>query len=141
MPGRADRETLEAARASHLIVHPTGPTLDDLYPSVLLFHELAGEGIPTSRMIYVVCRALAKPEVVAATAYLRKAGYEVSDAALFETLHYRMALNSGGSLIETEDQSANARADAVMEVILEKANRELEAAGAAAKTNQLGRTA
>lgn len=139
MPGRADRETLEAAKASHLIVHPTGPTLDDLYPSVLLFHELAGEGIPTSRMLYVVCRALAKPEVEAAVKYLRKAVYEVADAALFETLHYRMALNSGGALIETEDQVANDRAAAVVELILEKANRQLETVEAAAK--KTGRSA
>ena len=55
MPSRVNRATLDAARQSHVIVQPTGPTLDDLYPSVLLFHGLVAAGIPKERLLFVLC--------------------------------------------------------------------------------------
>ena len=44
-PGGVNDDTLAVASTAHLIVQPTGPTLDDLHPTVLLFHELAAAGI------------------------------------------------------------------------------------------------
>src|SRR5262245_44182973 len=44
-PAHATRGTLELAEAATLVVQPTGAGVDDLRPAVLLFHELAHEGI------------------------------------------------------------------------------------------------
>src|SRR5215470_5865866 len=122
MPGWVNRATLDAARQSHVIVQPTGPTLDDLYPSVLLFHGLVAAGIPKERLLFVLCRTLSKGEEEAAREYLHNAAFDVLRWALPEKLGYREALNRGGSTIETEDDVLNDEADAVMDGILRKVN-------------------
>jgi len=122
MPSRVNRATLDAARQSHVIVQPTGPTRDDLYPSVLLFHGLVAAGIPKERLLFVLCRTLAKGEEEAAREYLHHAAYHVLRHALPEKLGYREALNHGRSAIETDDDLLNAEADAVMDGILRKVN-------------------
>ena len=122
MPSRVNRATLDAAQQSHVIVQPTGPTLDDLDPGVLLFHGLVAAGIPKERLLFVLCRTLAKGEEEAAREYLLHAAYEVLRWALPEKLGYREALNHGGSTIETDDDALNDDADAVMDGILKKVN-------------------
>lgn len=126
LPGHTSRSTLEAAQKSHVIVHPTGPTLDDLYPSVLLFHELAGAGIPKERLVFALCRTLVKAEEDAAREYLERAGYEVLPGTLGEKLGYRQAHNRGASALETDDKVLNAQASALVDAILRKANDEVE---------------
>jgi chromosome partitioning protein len=122
MPCRVNHATLDAARQSHVIVQPTGPTLDDLYPSELLFLGLVAAGIPKERLLFVLCRTLAKGEEEAAREYLHHAEFDVLPQALPEKLGYREALNRGGSAIETNDDLLNCEADAVMHGILRKVN-------------------
>jgi len=119
-PGGVSNETLSVARMAHLIVQPTGPTLDDLHPAVLLFHELAAAGIPKSRLVAALCRVLDDEEEDAARAYLEEAGYEVLDGSIPESLAYRVAHNRGRSLTETDQQAFNERADALIEALLTK---------------------
>ena len=57
-PGGVNDDTLAVARTAHLIVQPTGPSLDDLHPTVLLFHELVDAGIPKSNLVAALCRVL-----------------------------------------------------------------------------------
>jgi chromosome partitioning protein len=119
-PGGASESTLEIARASHLVVQPAGPSLDDLHPTVLLFHELTDAGIPKPRLAAAVCRVLDEDEEEAARAYLQAAGYEVLAGAIPESSAYRAAHNRGRSLTETSGQSFNDRADALLEALLTK---------------------
>ena len=81
MPGGVNDETLPVARMADLIVQPTGPTLDDMHPTVLLFHELVAAGIPKARLVgrprRALCRVLDDEEEAVARAYLEEAGYEV----------------------------------------------------------------
>jgi chromosome partitioning protein len=111
---------LSVARTSHLIVQPTGPTLDDLHPTVLLFHELAAAGIPISHLVVALCRVLDDEEEAAARAYLEEAGYEVLAGFIPESRAYRLAHNRRRSLTETEEQEFNDRADALIEALLTK---------------------
>ena len=119
-PGGVNDETLAVARISHLIVQPTGPTLDDLHPAVLLFHELVAAGIPTSHLAVALCRVLDDDEEAAARAYLEEAGYEVLAGFIPESRAYRNAHNRGRSLTETDEQTFNDRADALIEALLVK---------------------
>ena len=48
-PPHSMQGTLEIARACDLVVLPTGLSLDDLKPSVLLAHELVNAKIPTDQ--------------------------------------------------------------------------------------------
>ena len=82
-PGGVNDDTLSVARMAHLIVQPTGPSLDDVHPTVLLFHELVAAGIPKSRLVAALCRVLDEEEEAAARAYLKEAGYNAS-AVVFE---------------------------------------------------------
>src|SRR5208337_3848276 len=72
-PGGVNDKTLAIARMAHLVVQPTGPSLDDLHPTVLLFHELADAGIPKPRLVAALCRVLDDDEEAAARAYLEEA--------------------------------------------------------------------
>jgi chromosome partitioning protein len=119
-PGGVNDDTLAVARTAHLIVQPTGPSLDDLHPTVLLFHELAAVGIPKSRLLAALCRVLDEEEEADAKAYLKEAGYEVLEGSIPESLTYRVAHNRGRSLTETNEQAFNDRADALIEALLTK---------------------
>ena len=119
-PGHTSRATLDIAVRSHLIVQPTGPGLDDLYPGVLLFHELFAEGIPVSRLIFALCRTSAKEEEVAARRYLAKADYSVLPGSIPERSEYRAAQNAGRAISETENASLNTRAEELMVTLLER---------------------
>jgi chromosome partitioning protein len=119
-PGGVNDDTLSVARTAHLIVQPTGTTLDDLHPTVLLFHELAAVGVPKSHLVAALCRVLDDEEEVAARAYLEEAGYEVLAGFIPENRAYRTAHNRGRSLTETEEQKFNDRADALIEALLTK---------------------
>jgi chromosome partitioning protein len=120
-PGGVNDDTLAVAHMAHLVVQPTGPTLDDLHPTVLLFHELAAVGIPKSRLVAALCRVLDdEEEETAARAYLKEAGYEVLEGSIPESLAYRVAHNRGRSLTETNEQAFNERADALIEALLTK---------------------
>jgi len=120
-PGGVNDDTLAVARVAHLIVQPTGPSLDDLHPTVLLFHELVAVGIPKSNLVAALCRVLNdEEEEAAARAYLEEAGYEVLEGSIPESLAYRLAHNRGRSLTETNEQAFNERADALIEALLTK---------------------
>jgi len=119
-PGRIDASTLTIAKRAHLVVQPTGPSVDDLHPTVLVFHELAHAGIPKSRLVAALCRVLLDEEETAARSYLEEAGYEVLAGAIPESASYRIAHNRGQSLTETVERSLNERADALIEALLTK---------------------
>ena len=119
-PGGVNEETLAVARMAHLIVQPTGPTLDDLHPTVLLFHELMAAGISKARLVAALCRVLDGEEEAAGRAYLEEAGYEVLAGSIPESRAYRSAHNLGRSLTETAEQGCNERADALIEALLTK---------------------
>jgi chromosome partitioning protein len=119
-PGGVNDHTLAVARTAHLIVQPTGSTLDDLHPTVLLFHELAAAGVPKPHMVAALCRVLDDDDEAAARAYLEEAGYEVLAGFIPENRAYRNAHNRGRSLTETNEQEFNDRADALIEALLTK---------------------
>jgi chromosome partitioning protein len=119
-PGGVNDDTLAVAHMAHLIVQPTVPSVDDLHPTVLLFHELVDAGIPKSRLVAALCRVLDDKEEAAARAYLEEAGYELLEGSIPESLAYRTAHNSGRSLTETDERAFNDRADALIEALLTK---------------------
>ena len=119
-PGRVSRSTLEIARTSHLVVIPTGPSLDDLHPTVLLHHELTSAGIGCDRIVCAICRTLSKEEERDAREYLTAANCIVLPGALPERAAYRSAHNQGRSITETENLKLNATADALIETWLNR---------------------
>jgi len=77
-------------------------------------------GIPKSRLVVALCRVFDAEDEAAARAYLDEAGYEVLEGSIPESITYRVAHNRGRSLTETDEQSFNDRADALIEALLAK---------------------
>ncbi len=124
-PGGTNPTTLDIARASHLVVQPTGASADDLVPAVLTFHELIKGGVPKERLAAAVCRVLSPAEEVVVRAYLEHAGYQVLAGAISERSAYREAQNRGQAITETRIDKLNAQADALIEALLEKVTNEV----------------
>jgi chromosome partitioning protein len=51
----ATQATLQVAKASHLVILPTGLAIDDLQPGVQLAHELATH-VPRQHLVFALCR-------------------------------------------------------------------------------------
>jgi chromosome partitioning protein len=124
-PGGTGRVTLDLARASHLIVQPTGASADDLKPAVLTFHELVKLGVPISRLAAAICRILSSEEEAVARAYLDDAGYTVLDGAVMEKRVYRLAQNRGHAIVETTVARLNQQADTLMAALLDRVTVEI----------------
>jgi len=110
-PAHASRATLEIANAAALIVQPSGASLDDLRPAVLLFHELVQAGVPNERLAIALCRILSQAEEDEARTFVARAGYAVLPGCVPERSAYRQAHNRGQAITEGE---ANARVDLLM---------------------------
>ena len=126
--GRTNRATLDIAKRAHLIVQPSGPSVDDLHPAVLLFHELVAAGVPKGKLTIALCRTSGGDEEAAARAYIAEAGYAVLAGSMPERGAYREALNAGRSPMETTESALNDRVDALMDALLATVMQELATA-------------
>lgn len=119
-PARASTATLEIAQAADLIVQPTGASIDDLEPAVLLFHELVREKVPKASLVFALCRVGSESEELEARTFIAKAGYETLVGSLQERVAYRQAQNVGQSITETRFAGLNQRADVLIQAIIDR---------------------
>jgi len=125
-PAGANRGTLEIAHAATLIVQPSGASIDDLRPAVLLFHELVEAGIPRERLVVALCRILSEAEEDMARRYIDMAGYDVLPGCIPERTAYREAQNRGQAVTETKHKALNARVDELMEGLYTRVASQLQ---------------
>ena len=125
-PAGASRATLEIAQAATLVVQPSGGSLDDLRPAVLLFHELVQAGIPKERLVAALCRILSQAEEDMARAYLLKAGYEVLPGCVPERSVYRQAHDRGRAITEARGTAITAQTDKLMLALLQRVRAALK---------------
>lgn len=127
----ASMGTRQIAKASDLVLLPTGLALDDLEPSVLLAHELRKAGIAASRVAFVLSRVGdSDAELDEARAYIDQGGYHCLKTTLPEKTAYRRASDEGRALTETRFASLKARADALVQEVVDlvETNNNREAA-------------
>lgn len=117
-PARASEGTQKIAERASLVVQPTNPALDDLGPAVRLFHELVKAGIPKKRLVFAINHVLTDAEEIAAREYLSEAGYEVLHGFLPSKTSYRDAQNHGRSITETRYDALNAKADGLIQSLI-----------------------
>lgn len=125
-PAHGNRGTLEIARAATLVVQPSGASIDDLRPAVLLFHELVQTGIPKGRLVMALCRILSQGEEDQARAYLAAAGYDALPGCIPERIAYREAHNRGQAVTEAK-KALNERVDMLMEGLYARVARQMAA--------------
>ena len=114
LPGQMSQAALHAARRAHVVVQPTGPSLDDLQPATLVFDALVRCGIPRRRLVFALCRLLTQAEEDTARAHLVAAGYSVLPGAIPERVDYREALDQGRSLTEIRSRGLDESVGALM---------------------------
>ena len=117
----ASEQTVEIARVADLIVIPTGQTVDDLHPGVVLAHNLYKKGISRERIAFAMFRTTgSKRENAAARQYLAEAGYFMFDGEVPASTAYGMASDGGRAITETSFRTLNARATGLAQGVIDR---------------------
>lgn len=117
----ASEQTLEIAKTANLVVIPTGQTVDDLHPAVVLAHTLSKKGIPTDRITFALFKTTGSSrENAAAREYLTEAGYTVLDGDVPVSTAYGSASDAGRAITETSFRSLNDRAAALAQNVIDR---------------------
>jgi chromosome partitioning protein len=140
-PARTTSGTLDIARASNIVVQPTGASADDLRPAVREFHGLVKAGIPKERLVFALNRIGTDAEMTESLNYIAQAGYEALKGFLSERPAYRKAQNAGFSVTETRYDSLNARADDLLQALIDKVSGYEERIDFKKPAKQIGRSA
>lgn len=119
-PARTSKGTLAIARVADLVVQPSGPSVDDLRPAVREFHALVKEGISKGKLTFAFNRVGTANEENEARTYVAEAGYTALDGCLLERPAYRKAQNGGLAVTETSYAGLNAKADALIQALIDK---------------------
>ena len=118
--GHASRETRIVAKAADLVVLPTGICIDDLYPTVLLAHDLRKEGVPKERIAVSLGRITdSDAELRATRKWLGQAGYNPLPGEVPFRTAYAKATDNGLALTETPFRTLNKRAEQVAQGIVD----------------------
>jgi len=117
----ASDQTMEIAKAADLVVIPTGQTVDDLYPGVVLAHTLRKKGIPIERIAFAIFKTTgSERENAAARQYLSEAGYSILDGEVSVSTAYGSASDMGKAITETSFRTLNDRAAKLAQSIIDK---------------------
>lgn len=119
----ASEHTKDVAKASTLVVIPTGITKDDLRPALSLAQEISMEGVGKERICFVVMKVPENgdKESMATRATIRDWGYDCAPGWLPFKTSYGQAMDEGYSMTETRHNTLNERADRIVQYIADKA--------------------
>ncbi len=116
----ASDQTLEIAKVADLCVIPTGPTIDDLHPGVVLAHGLRKKGVSGRIAFAMVKTTASERETTAARDYLIQAGYPVLDGEVPVSTAYGAASDMGRAITETSFRTLNARASILAQSVIDR---------------------
>lgn len=117
----ASEQTIEIAQAADLLVIPTGQTVDDLHPGVVLAHALRKKGIPQAKIAFAMFKTTgSERENAAARQYLTDAGYVVLEGEVGVSTAYGSASDQGKSITETSFRSLNDRAARLAQSVIDR---------------------
>lgn len=120
---QANKATHELAKKADLIIIPTGLSVDDLQPGVILANSLKAEKIPTKRIAFALCRTgESKSELAEAKEYLESTPYHLIDGQIQEKTAFRRAQDAGRSMVECQYQKPREQAQALISAIESRIN-------------------
>jgi len=122
----ATRGTLEAARASALVLIPTGSSVDDLHPTASLYRELAAE-IDPAKIFCVLIKTTSDHQKGEAVSTLSALGIQCIIGSIPNRAGYIEALDAGKSLTETRYQPINSVARQVVQAIGQEVKKRMPA--------------
>ena len=115
----SNRQTLDIAQFSDLLILPTKTTLDDLRPQIKLAHELYKKGIKENRMVFVLSMVgKSEAEVIGARNYIEEAGYRcIGHVSQKDSIG--QAHDLGKSANETSFKTVNSGVDALIQQVVD----------------------
>ncbi len=117
----ASEQSFEIANASDLLVIPTGQTVDDLHPGVVLAHTLRKKNVPIDRIVFAMFKTTGSDrENEAARQYLTQAGYLVLDGEVPVSTGYGSASDAGKAITETSFRTLNERAATLAQSVIDR---------------------
>ncbi|WP_346343998.1 ParA family protein [Gluconobacter cerinus] len=117
----ASEQTIEIAKAADLVVIPTGQTVDDLHPGVVLAHSLKKKGISPEKIAFAMFKTTgSERENTAAREYISQAGYMVLEGEVGVSTAYGSASDQGRAITETSFRSLNERASKVAQSVIDR---------------------
>lgn len=113
-PAHAERGGITMAKASALVILPTGYSLDDLEPQARVAFELMDAGVPADRIRLCIGRARGSfKEAVGVRTYIKRAGLTAFEDELRELPAIRQAHTLGRAASETSFARINDEAQAL----------------------------
>lgn len=117
----ASEQTIEIAKSANLVVIPTGQTIDDLHPGVVLAHSLRKKGIAPDKIAFAMFKTTgSERENAAARDYITEAGYLVLDGEISVSTAYGSASDQGKAITETSFRSLNDRASKLAQSVIDR---------------------
>lgn len=117
----ASEQTAEIAQAADLVVIPTGQTVDDLHPGVVLAHALRKKGVSPAKIAFAMFKTTGSDrENAAARQYLSEAGYLVLKGEVGVSTAYGSASDMGKAITEASFRSLNERAAKLAQSVIDK---------------------
>lgn len=113
----ATKATTSMAKASNLVIIPTGLALDDLEPTVTLANALVDrEGIPIERIVFVLNQTgSSQLEITESREYLDKTRFSVLPGAIPKKPAFSRAHDMGLSMIEAQYKAPREQAVQVIQ--------------------------
>lgn len=117
-------ETLKMVEPATLAILPTGVSIEDRKPQVLLAHELIERGVSARKLAFVLCRVGDNDaEIAEARDYIRQASYQVLPGELPERTAFRRANEEGRAATETRFAGLNERAAQLVQGVVDMAGK------------------
>jgi chromosome partitioning protein len=108
--------TADAARASSLVIIPTGTSLDDIEPAILLANELANS-LSSEKIVFVLYKTTSSSQEREARETISNYGYSVLDTAIPIKTGYIEAFDAGRAATETKYAQLNEAAAELVQAI------------------------
>lgn len=119
----ASRMTKNIANFVHLLLLPTGNSIDDLNPQIRLAHELVNDGINKDKLAFVLSRVgNSHTELNEVLDYLNQTGYMILSGYILEKTAFRQAIREGRSITETRYIGLTNKCEAVVQSVADRIN-------------------
>jgi len=128
-PAHAEQGGRQMAKASDLVILPTGYSLDDMEPQVEAAYELEESGVHADRILFVFCRAKgSEAEDRAARKYMQKARMNVIAPVFPELASIRQGHAEGRAASEVPFPKVKEKVIDVAQAIVDRLMKTKEAA-------------
>jgi len=111
--------TLDASKAADLVIIPTGTSMDDLEPSILLANELANS-LNSDKIVFALFKTTSDAQIRESKETLNQFGYCVFDSSIAMKTGYIDAFDNGYCLTETKYKNLNERAKSLVQEVANK---------------------